>query len=252
LRGDGSATARFSANDRGDPVGFRRALADLPLEPSLLARFLEGAAPGRVQTTVGAKWSRATEPERLTLYFEELSMAPDGGSWIAQHVARLADATPPEGALAVALDVRPGHTEPLAFKAYLPRVDRRGAPGGAPLPGSLEAFRRALPFHERGTRRMLVATRWAPGGARTGHKLLWVPEVRFADPRAVWDHTQALRERLKLPPSRPGSALDVLASDPEMYPDLVSLDSDADGVPRSLTVYVAVSPWGKKRRASSM
>ena len=85
----------------------------------------------------------------------------------------------------------------------------------------------------------------------TGRKLIWVPEVRFGDPGATWEAVRSIRDRLRLPASRPASVLSELAQEGDLYPDLVSLDTDAAGVPAALTVYVAVLP-GKNRLANSM
>jgi len=243
MRGDGLDVARFSVNDRGAPGPFRAAVRDLAGRwgfpaPDVLDAFFAAAPPGRVQTTIGVK-ARGL-PERVSLYFEELSMAPDGGRTIAVAVAALAGVDPPAGRpLAVAVDVGPAGV--LALKSYRPAVDRPDRPGAPPLPGSLEAFRRRLPFR-RGERRLLVAERVGPAG-RAGRKLIWVPEVRHSgDARRCWAAAASLRRALRLPLTRSSRALDGLATDAAMYPDLVSLDADGDGVPQGLTVYVAVRP----------
>ena len=177
---------------------------------------------------------------------EELSMTADAPA----IVRALADwvGAPPGPAIAVAVDLLPGQPAPVSLKLYAPAVDRPGARDPRVLPGALEAYRARLPY-TRGTRRMLFATR-----AHTkliGRKLLWVPEVRHSgDVGAVWTAVDGLRMALQLPSSAPGDALDSIPR-AICYPDLVSLDTDADGVPDGLTVYVANRP-GKNRRASSM
>jgi len=245
LRGDGRDVARFSVNDRGAPAGFRARLRELAAgwgfpSPALLDAFFAVAPPGRVQTTVGVKAAGAA-PDRVSLYFEELTMAPDRGRAIADATAGLTGLPggddPP---MAVALDV--SRAGVVAFKRYVAAVDLPDRPGAPPLPGSLEAYRRRLPFR-RGERRLLIATRTDPGGVLRGRKLLWVPEVRQSgDVRAVWGTVGSLRRALRLPLTRSSRALDLLAADGAMYPDLVSLDADGDGVPEGLTVYVAVRP----------
>jgi hypothetical protein len=201
------------------------------------------AEAGSVQTTIGLKWTAPGTPSRLTLYFEELSMVPDRGLAIARELADQVGVAPPsEPPSAAAVDYRRG--EIIALKLYHAAVDRPNRPGAAPLPGSIEAFRRRLPFHvDRRTRRLLIAQRFDPEGGLVGRKLLWVPEVRHGgDPPAVWDVVASLISALQLPESPPCAALRSLQADPAMYPDLVSLDTDAAGTPEGLTVYVAVLP----------
>lgn len=256
VRGDGHDVCRFSVNDRGAPHAFRdavRSVASRWGSPStdLLDRFFAIAAPGLVQTTVGVK-AVTGRPTRISLYYEELSMAPDQGRRITEQLAGLAGVPTPEGQppLAAAIDVQVG--SPLSFKWYLSVIDRPRQAGSPPLPGSLEAFRSRLPFR-RGRRTLLVARRSAAEGP-VGRKLLWVPEVRQSgDVSATWTTVLALTEALKLPASRSAGALLRASQDDAFYPDLVSLDTDDAGVPSGLTVYVAVRPdAGKKRRAKSM
>lgn len=254
LLGQGEGGARFSVNDKGEEPTFRdrlRARApDLGVPEPLLEAFLSLSPPGQVQTTLGVKWrDDGGAPERVTLYHEELFRSDDGASVIPAlfAIAGLAErAPPPRVGLepgAVCVDVAAGRI--VGLKDYWIATETRRDPA-LTLPEPLEAFRRATPpSTERGTRRYLVARRFTADGRPAGHKLLWMSEAhdRPAAERS-WAFVDRARRQLKLPSTRPARAMDALRdswSQPALlYPDLVSLDLDADEVPRGLTVYVSL------------
>ncbi len=254
LLGDGSGGARFSINDKGEPEAFRARLTEqasaLGLRPETLAEFFAIAAPGEVQTTLGVKWpASGGEPERLSLYYEELCQSPRAEE-IVDGMARLGglSATPrdesplPAGSACVDF----ANSVAVAFKDYRSVVEQDPA-AAVQLPANLERYRRALPRDRKlGTRRYLWARRFDPGGVLRGHKILWLSEAQ--EPllaERAWKLVDRLRRELHLPPSRPAEALEQLRAqslpeDTYLYPDLVSLDTDADDTPRGLVIYVSV------------
>ncbi|MEQ9319061.1 MAG: hypothetical protein RIF41_07865 [Polyangiaceae bacterium] len=253
LLGRGEGGARFSVNDKGEEAAFRERLNDnapaLDIPRPLLDAFLSLSPPGAVQTTFGVKWPHeGGDPHRVTLYHEELFRSPRGPSIIAAlfGIAGVDDAPPPRAGLepgAVCVDVA-GATI-VGLKDYWIATETSREPA-LTLPEPLEAFRRATPFStERGTRRYLVARRFDADGRPNGHKLLWMSEAhdRAAAERA-WAFVDRARRELKLPTTQPARAMDALRhtwSHPALlYPDLVSLDLDADERPRGLTVYVSL------------
>ncbi|HHH27885.1 MAG TPA: hypothetical protein ENK57_06025 [Polyangiaceae bacterium] len=254
LLGEGHGGGRFSVNDKGEEVAFRERLRDLApaldLPEALLDTFLTLSPPGAFQTTLGVKWrDGGGVPERVSLYHEELFRSPDGVSLVGATFAAVglgSSAPPPREGLepgAVCVDMARGRVTGLKDYWIATEATREAA---LTLPEPLEAFRRATPFStERGTRRYLVARRFAADGLAAGQKLLWMSEAhdRAAVERA-WAFVDRARASLKLPPSRPAEALERLRArwrEPALlYPDLVSLDVDATGVPRGLTVYVSL------------
>ncbi|MFO0685367.1 MAG: hypothetical protein U0234_25135 [Sandaracinus sp.] len=246
--------ARFSLNDKGEPAAFRarlrRALPAMGIDAQLLDRFLAIAAPGRVQTTVGVKWSAdASAPERVSLYFEELYRDP-AHAQIRDDVFALVglEAPPvPEGARPVSVCIDCTREGPVALKSYDVLTDTPTT-RAREVPPSLEEAVASLPFHPiHGARRYMIATRRAPTGRDLGHKLLWITEVhRPSLARWAWDQVDAWRRRwgTDVHPDV-ARALDELRGDPTfddatfLYPDLVGLNTDASSEPR-LLVYVSV------------
>lgn len=251
--GVGEGGARFSVNDKGEEAAFRERLranaSALGIPPTLLEAFLSLSPPGAVQTTLGVKWrDDGGAPERVTLYHEELFRSSQGSSIIAAlfAAAGVAKAPPPRRGLqpgAVCVDITDGSVVGLKDYWIATETDRDAA---ITLPEPLEAFRRATPFStERGTRRYLVARRFTAEGHPAGHKLLWMSEAHdSAAAERAWAFVDRARRDLKLPPSRPARAMDVLRDSwchpALLYPDLVSLDLDPDERPCGLTVYVSL------------
>ena len=237
----GRAVGRFSVNDKGEPVAFRERL--LRFAP-VLERQLGVSPPGEVQTTLAVKSNGVT-----TLYFEELAACPRAEELRQQTFALAGAAAPPlpEGAAPVAVCLDWVGAEIAAAKTYAMVTERAGETPRA-LPREAAAYRELFEPHPvHGTRRYLLATRHAPGGAPRGSKLLWMSEVhRPVDVGWAWAAVARARARVAAPASAVSRALDGLVSgwshapDTLLYPDLVSLDLDAAGRATGLVVYVSV------------
>ncbi len=252
LTPDAAEGARFSLNDKGEPEAFRRRLVGhaeaLGIDAALLAAQLRISPPGEVQTTLAVKWA-PTRPPRVTVYFEELTRSPR-----AEAIRRACFALggvdmppPPPGLDLVAACVDHSAGRAVAVKDYHLLTERAGTPPVA-LPAAVEPFRAPFGWHPvNGTRRFLLATRYAAGGGPIGSKLLWMSEVhRHETVGWAWAEVDRIRAAMRLPESRVGRALDALraawahAPGTFLYPDLVSLDVDADGTPQGLVVYVSI------------
>jgi ferredoxin len=231
--------ARFSVNDKGEPEAFRERLLGAAtafhLDPARLRTQLAIAAPGVVQTTVGVKW-RAEQaiPERVSLYFEELTRSADHPRIRSEVFGLLGVPAPPipAGALPIAVCIDYSEDRLVAVKSYDAVADPNGG-RASDVTEDLRAVRDALPFHPaRGTRRYMLATRWAPGGVLTGRKLLWMTELHRASllPWA-WAEVDRVRESVArdVDPAA-GAALDRLraswahAPDAFLFPDLVAFN----------------------------
>jgi hypothetical protein len=249
LRVDASASARFSVNDKGEPEAFRRRLLDhadaLAIDRALLERFFAISPPGEAQTTVGVKWSDSGgAPERVSLYYEELPHAPRAAN-IMRHVAALAGTPLPEPlaparAGAICIDIQ--NSDIVALKDYWMVLERSDTPA-IQLPPAAEQHRRAFPLDpKRGTRRYLLARRIPNGGS----KLLWMSESHEASAaNRAWDLVDKIRQSMSIPTSLPAQTLDGLRAEWShdglfLYPDLVSLDCDADGEVAALVLYVSL------------
>ncbi len=246
--------ARFSVNDKGEPIAFRdraeRLLPRLGLPAGAIRRFFDVAAPGRVQTTLAVKWSAAREaPDRITLYLEELARDRHHAQ-IRRDVfglGGLAAPAVPDGAVPVAVCIDYARGVPVAFKSYDMFVDGPGAANHAVPPALVDALA-ALPAHPvSGTRRYMLASRTAPDGTALGHKLLWITEVHRPElGQWAWAHVDAWRASwAQHAHPAVARALDELrarwAYGPGAFlsPDLVCLNADASGE-RELIVYVSL------------
>ena len=253
---DGRPAARFSVNDKGEPGAFRARLLDrsgvLALARERLEAFFALSPPGFVQTTVALKWAPGGgAPDTVSLYFEELALSPGGDRLVHAVLGPALGVTPPPwpglAPVAVCLDHRGGR--PVGGKDYWMVVDREDEPL-QPLPGlppALRAHRARFPFEpRRRTRRFLVVRRFDRRGL-VGHKLMWMGEAQEARvAEFAWRHVDALIAEHAPPPSPTAAALDRLrrtwahGGDAWLYPDLVSLDVDADGLPRRVLLYVSL------------
>ncbi len=253
---DGSASARFSVNDKGEPEAFRARLLEhgeaLGMSEERLRAFFALAEPGFVQTTAAFKWSHeGGRPQTVSLYYEELALTPGGERLVHEVFGPALGVRPPpwEGLVPVAVCLDHQAGAPIAGKDYWMLVDREGEPL-TPLPGlpeALQAHRARFPFEpRRQTRRFLVVRRFDSSGL-CGHKLMWVGEAQEARvAELAWDHVDALLAEHEPAPSPTLHALQQLRSgwafdaDAWLYPDLVSLDVDVDGVPRRVLLYVSL------------
>lgn len=225
--------ARFSLNDKGEPEAFRARLRAV-LPGLVLERFLALSPPGAVQTTVGVK-ANAGQIERFSLYYEELPPGEEGER-LRRAVLALAGVDAPA----------PGHPAVAACVDLDPRGAVLAAKDYALLEGEEGPFpeeRARFPSHPiTGNRRFLYARRFAPGGVRTGTKLMWMSEThRPADVARAWAEVDRLRAGLP-----PNGALERLRAGwsfaPEVFlhPDLLSVERDAEGRARGVLVYVSV------------
>jgi hypothetical protein len=250
----GARKARFSINDKGEPVAFRervsRAVDALGLSPVLLERMFALSPAGQVQTTLGVKWDPGVAlPERVSVYFEELAGSPHGER-IRRELPQLAGVTAPALAPrarpnAVCLDFSRG--EAVASKVYDVFVERPNDPRPE-LPPPLERLRDTLPFHAvMRTRRTMLAARFARGGELVGHKLFWMTELqdRKLVP-AAWSELDRLRaEQNVAADPAVDAALARLRrrfseTDVFLFPDLIGLNVDAAGNTESLVVHVSL------------
>jgi hypothetical protein len=249
---DGAASARFSINDKGEPERFRERLlaaSELLGVPRWgLDAQLALSPPGEVQTTLGVKWGpQGGDPERVSVYFEELYRSPRGlpirEAAFAMASVPVPDVPPGLDLVSVCLDWSGGAL--LAVKDYWMITERDGGPSTA-LPGTLDAYRAPFrPHPVNHTRRFLVASRHAVGGRATGAKLLWMSEVHRNE-TLDWAWREVDRLKADLPPSGVARTLDDLranwrhAPGTFLYPDLVSLNVGADGATEGVLVYVSV------------
>jgi len=243
----GAAHARFSINDKGEPVAFRERLTPALGLPGDLDGFLAISPPGEVQTTLGVKWTAAGgPPARTSLYFEELQQHPRASEIMDQAFRwGLGRPAPPAelAPVSVCLDFAAGQV--VAAKDYHLVVETSDAPA-VPLDPALDAFRRGFPLDPwRRSRRYMLARRFAPDGGPSGAKLLWVSEAHTAAAIAwAWSQVDRLRADWKLPETATSRALDRLRDGwkhaARLYPDLVSMDVDAEMIPHTLLVYVSV------------
>lgn len=250
---DGRARARFSINDKGEDAAFRQRVlgqrAALGLPPDADG-FFALAPTGEVQTTLGVKWGAAGgRPERVSLYFEELYRTPRHAE-IMDSVYRFAGLPSPAVAaplvpISACIDWVGGQI--VSVKDYYLDTWQEGEQP-SPLPPVLDAFRSSFGLHARkGTRRCLIARRFAASGGLVGRKVLWMTEAHHIDRvETAWGHVDRLRASLGIPDSATSMAMDALRGSwrhgPEtfLYPDLVSLDVDANERVSGLTVYVSV------------
>lgn len=250
---DGRSHARWSVNDKGEEEALRqrcrRVLPGLGVAAPLLDRFFALSPAGVVQTTVSLKWEEeGGQPDRVGLYYEELSRAPTGpalmGAVLDVGLGPADWGLPTEGApAAVSLDVRAGAV--VGARTYHWHCDA-AEPAAVCLPGDLEGLRHGLPLHPRSGRRpFLLAERRVVGGGRAGAKLLWMTEChRPADAAWAWEQVDRLIALLSLPDSAPRTALELLRRQWDqpcfLHPDLVGIDVDANGAATGLVVYVSL------------
>lgn len=245
---------RFSLNDKGEPVPFRRrlerTLPTLGVPSDSLSAFFDLSAPGEVQTTASFKWE-GERLDRIGLYYEELSRSARGPALIAEVFQRaigIDPPAPPPGTLPVAVcaDLRDGAF--VAARDYHLATDRPDDP--TPLDDSwatIEPFRERLPFHEaHGTRRFLMARRAVARGGSSGRKLMWMTECHLPSTAAkAWATVDELIAELGFDGPETKALADLRRSWPDgdslyLYPDLVSLNVDGDGQPEALLVYVSM------------
>lgn len=251
----GEPKARFSINDKGEPQAFRerllRSSGALGVDRLRIEEFFALSPPGAVQTTMAVKWGAVGgQPERFSLYFEELCLAPEGPPLI-EKVTRFAlgvGAPPPwEGLDPVAVCIDIEEDRIVGVKDYWMATELADAPLVALSP-RLEQFRRELPISPfQKTRRYLLARRLGPGGERTGAKIMWMSEAQVPEAaQLAWSRVDALCRDLTLPVTRTSESLAALRrdwpsdADCYLYPDLVSLDVGPDDTVRRLLVYVSV------------
>ena len=250
---DGRGRARWSVNDKGEEQALRarcrRVLPGLGVPAPLLDDFFALSPPGAVQTTVSVKWEEAGgAPDRVGLYYEELSRSPAGpalmGAVLDLGLGAADWGLPTAGEpAAVSLDLRAGVV--VGARTYHWHCDA-AAPAAVCLPGGLEELRRALPLHPRSGRRpFLLAERRLPGGGRSGSKLLWMTECHRPDDAVwAWAEVDRLVDGLSLPDSAPLQALKALRAGWDqpcfLHPDLVGIDVDAAGVATGMVIYVSL------------
>ncbi|MCA9593269.1 MAG: (2Fe-2S)-binding protein [Myxococcales bacterium] len=242
--------ARFSINDKGEPVELRARLrarsSELGIHAALLERLFAISPAGEVQTTLGVKWRPGdASPERVSVYLEELG-ACARGEQIRADVLGLGGATPPPllGAPnAVALDFAAGKLHSAKCYDVL-----RHAVGDAPpaLPAGLDALWSSLPRHRRGTLSTMLATRLLPDGRLAGHKLLWMTEPELpGDADVAWHEVDRRIAALSAPDPAIVGALDTLRGRfPQpgvmLFPDLVAFNVSVDGDPEALIIHASV------------
>ena len=238
-----SPSPRASVNDTGEPAQFRERLRahhdQLGLPLSQLQAFLDLCPPGVVQTTLALKWE---SPTRTTLYLEELVRHPNPED-LRDALFGLYGLAPPQVAplplMALAVDFRAG--QPIALKDYR-HVDLVAQPALAPVLAPL--FR----IHPRtGQVRALLAQRWDIGGQALGDKLLWVTEANTpALAAATWRHVAGMVEKLGYRDSagwgRVRSLVEGWPFGPDVipYPDLVSVNRDANGDVEDFLLYISL------------
>ena len=246
--------ARFSVNDKMEPLGFRQRLqrqgASVGCRSQVLQDFFAVAAPGEVQTTLGVKYlGGSATPNRVSLYYEELSQT-DRGSEIRASTFGLLGLQPPPLAVgyapnAVCIDYRDGLV--VGAKCYDVTLERQGS-APAPLPSCLDQIRSRLPWHPTmNTRRYMRVHRVDAGGADAGCKLLFMTEVHEpAHARRAFAFAAALLEQYGPVDDVVQSAFDQLADATATathhfyFPDLIGLNVDATGKPESAVVHVSV------------
>ncbi len=246
--------ARFSVNDKMEPVAFRerlkRHVTVLGCQPQALRDFFAVAAPGEVQTTVGVKYlDGSATPDRVSLYYEELSQS-DRSSEIRASTFGLLGLQPPplaDGYVpnAVCIDYRNGVA--VGAKCYDVTLERRGSTP-APLPSCLNEVRTRLPWHPvMNTRRYMRVHRVDAGGADAGCKLLFMTEVHDpAHSRSAFALAASLLEQYGPVNAAVQGAFDELslatatATHHYYYPDLIGLNVDAAGRAESAVAHVSV------------
>ncbi|MCP4810670.1 MAG: hypothetical protein GY913_18355 [Proteobacteria bacterium] len=231
----GDDEVRWSVNDKGEPEAFRDRLERRFGSP-FLGAFLELSPPGEVQTTVSFK-HRDGRLDRLGLYFEELRddavLRAVASSISVEPPPPPADARP----VAVCVDVVDG--QPTGFKDYW-LLEETDTPHPA-LPSELRPLASRFPLHPtRQRRRLLWARRTGLDSVVVGHKVMWMTESRTRETSAAaWAVVDRLAEGLA-----PCPALVALrgawSHEEFLHPDLVSLDTDANGDVRRLLAYTSI------------